>query len=82
MLVCPEQNASGGPMKKYSIATTILLTYASSAFAGGFELQKLDTSMMYVDGNQASISQATINYSIEGQNPLAGAASKNRLFQI
>jgi len=79
MLVCPEHNDSGGPMKKYSIATTILLTCASSAFAGGFELQKLDTSMMYVDGNQASISQATINYSIEGQNPLAGAASKKQV---
>ncbi|MGB0858020.1 MAG: hypothetical protein ACPGPR_09110 [Paracoccaceae bacterium] len=66
-------------MKKYSIATTILLTCASSAFAGGFELQKLDTSMMYVDGNQASISQANINYSIEGQNPAVGAASKKQV---
>lgn len=66
-------------MKKRSIATTILLTCASSAFAGGFELQKLDTSMMYVDGNQASISQANINYSIEGQNPAVGAASKKQV---
>ena len=66
-------------MKKRSIATTILLTCASSAFAGGFELQKLDTSMMYVDGNQASISQANVNYSIEGQNPAVGAASKKQV---
>jgi long-chain fatty acid transport protein len=63
-------------MKKRSLAATILLTCASSAFAGGFELQKLDTSMMYGDGNQASISQANINYSVEGLNP--GVAGTNK----
>jgi len=63
-------------MKKHSIATTILLTCASSAFAGGFELQKLDTSMMYGDGNQASISRANINYSVEGLNPSVAGTNK------
>ena len=46
------------------------------AQAGGFELQTLDTSMMYADGNQASISYATIDASIEGVNTLSAASKK------
>ena len=49
---------------------------AGMAQAGGFELQTLDTAMMYADGNQASISYASIDASVEGVNPLAGASSK------
>jgi len=36
------------------------------AQAGGFELQTLDTSIMYADGNAASISIADINASVNG----------------
>ena len=36
------------------------------AQAGGFELQTLDTSIMYADGNAASISIADINASVDG----------------
>ena len=34
--------------------------------AGGFELQTLDTSMMYAGGNTGSISIADINASVSG----------------
>jgi len=51
---------------------------ASIAVAGGFELQTLDTSIMYSEGNQASISTAKIDASIEGYNtaPGLGVATK------
>jgi long-subunit fatty acid transport protein len=39
---------------------------AGMAQAGGFELQTLDTSMMYADGNTGSISIADINASVSG----------------
>ena len=46
------------------------------AQAGGFELQTLDTSMMYADGNQASISYASIDASVQGENPNSATSSK------
>jgi hypothetical protein len=37
-------------MKTYLLATSALVVSASSALAGGFELQTLDTSAMYEEG--------------------------------
>jgi len=62
-------------MRVYLLSTTGLLLSASIALAGGFELQTLDTSIMYSEGNQASISTAKIDASIKGVNPAIGAAS-------
>ena len=62
-------------MRVYLLSTTGLLLSASIAVAGGFELQTLDTSIMYSEGNQASISTAKIDASIKGINPLVGAVS-------
>ena len=39
---------------------------AGMAQAGGFELQTLDTSIMYADGNAGSISIANIDASVSG----------------
>ena len=47
------------------------------AQAGGIELQTLDTSMMYADGNQASISYASIDASIEGVNTVVAGSKKH-----
>ena len=53
---------------------------AGTAQAGGFELQTLDTSMMYADGNQASITYATIDASVEGVNTaVPGTSSKKQV---
>ena len=65
-------------MRVYLLSTTGLLLSASIALAGGFELQTLDTSIMYSEGNQASIATAKIDASIEGYNtaPGLGVATK------
>ena len=64
-------------MRKNVITGVILVTLsAGMAQVGGFELQTLDTSMMYADGNQASISYASIDASIEGVNTLSAASKK------
>jgi len=63
-------------MRVYLLSTTGLLLSASIALAGGFELQTLDTSIMYSEGNQASISTAKIDASIEGYNSALGVATK------
>ena len=61
-------------MRKNIITGVSLVALSSGmAQAGGFELQTLDTSIMYADGNQASISYATIDASIEGYNTAAEA---------
>lgn len=62
--------------KNIITGVSLVALSAGMAQAGGFELQTLDTSMMYADGNQASISYASIDASIEGYNALLGAATK------
>jgi len=66
-------------MKVYSITATCFLLSSSFAVAGGFELQTLDTSLMYAEGNQAYVSVAKIDASIKGENPLIGAASERQV---
>ena len=63
-------------MRVYLLSTSALMLSASIAVAGGFELQTLDTSIMYSEGNQASISTAKIDASIEGYNSALGVATK------
>jgi len=65
-------------MRVYLLSTSALMLSASIAVAGGFELQTLDTSIMYSEGNQASIATAKIDASIEGYNtaPGLGVATK------
>jgi hypothetical protein len=65
--------------KNIITGVSLVALSAGMAQAGGFELQTLDTSIMYADGNQASISYASIDASIEGVNPLAGASSKKQV---
>ena len=62
--------------KNIFTGVSLVALSAGMAHAGGFELQTLDTSMMYADGNQASISYASIDASIEGYNSVLGAATK------
>ena len=66
-------------MRVYLLSTSALMLSASIAVAGGFELQTLDTSIMYSEGNQASISTAKIDASIKGVNPAIGAASSREV---
>ena len=66
-------------MRVYLLSTSTLMLSASIAVAGGFELQTLDTSIMYSEGNQASISTAKIDASIKGVNPLVGAVSSRNV---
>ena len=65
--------------KNIITGVSLVALSAGMAQAGGFELQTLDTSIMYTDGNQASVSYARIDASIEGVNPLAGASSKKQV---
>ena len=58
---------------KIITGVSLIALSAGMAQAGGFELQTLDTSIMYVDGNQASSSYAKIDASIEGYNTAAEA---------
>ena len=62
--------------KNIITGVSLVVLSAGMAQAGGFELQTLDTSIMYVDGNSASVSYASIDASIEGYNPVVGSASK------
>ena len=62
--------------KNVITGVSLVALSAGMAQAGGFELQTLDTSMMYADGNQASISYASIDASIEGVNTLSAASKK------
>ena len=59
--------------KNIFTGVSLVALSAGMAHAGGFELQTLDTSMMYAEGNQASISHASIDSSIEGYNTAAEA---------
>ena len=54
------------PMYKYSLATAFILSSASVAISGGFELQTLDTSAMYESGGYASLSTANLNSKLNG----------------
>ena len=62
--------------KNIITGVSLVALSAGMAQAGGFELQTLDTSIMYADGNQASVSYASIDASIEGYNALLGPATK------
>ena len=64
--------------KNIITGVSLVALSAGMAQAGGFELQTLDTSMMYADGNQASISYASIDASIEGYNTGAGLATVSK----
>ena len=59
--------------KNIFTGVSLVALSAGMAHAGGFELQTLDTSMMYAEGNQASISHASLDASIEGYNTAAEA---------
>ena len=52
--------------KNIFTGVSLVALSAGMAQAGGFELQTLDTSMMYADGNTGSISIADINASVSG----------------
>lgn len=52
--------------KNIITGVSLVALSAGMAQAGGFELQTLDTSIMYADGNAASISIADINASVDG----------------
>ena len=52
--------------KKIITGISMVALSAGMAQAGGFELQTLDTSMMYADGNAGSISIANIDASVKG----------------
>ena len=64
--------------KNIITGVSLVALSAGMAQAGGFELQTLDTSIMYADGNQASISYATIDASIEGYNTGAGLSGVSK----
>ena len=53
-------------MKIVQTSAAVFIFSSSIAFAGGFELQTLDTSIMYAEGNAASISIANINANVSG----------------
>ena len=52
--------------KNIITGVSLVALSAGMAQSGGFEFQTLDTSMMYADGNTASISIADINASVSG----------------
>ena len=52
--------------KNIITGVSLVALSAGIAQAGGFELQTLDTSIMYADGNAGSISIADINASVSG----------------
>ena len=62
--------------KNIITGVSLVALSAGMAQAGGFELQTLDTSIMYADGNQASVSYASIDASIQGENPNSASSSK------
>ena len=64
--------------KNIITGVSLVALSAGMAQAGGFELQTLDTSMMYADGNQASISYARIDASIDGVNSSTGASASSK----
>ena len=62
--------------KNIITGVSLVALSAGMAQAGGFELQTLDTSIMYADGNQASIAYASIDASVQGENPNSATSSK------
>ena len=52
--------------KNIITGVSLVALSADMARAGGFELQTLDTSIMYAGGNTGSISIADINASVSG----------------
>ena len=64
--------------KNIITGVSLVALSAGMAQAGGFELQTLDTSIMYADGNQASISYATIDASVQGYNTGTGLANVSK----
>ena len=66
--------------KNIITGVSLVALSAGMAQAGGFELQTLDTSMMYADGNQASIAYASIDASVQGVNTaVPGTSSKKQV---
>ena len=62
--------------KNIITGVSLVALSAGMAQAGGFELQTLNTSIMYADVNQASISYASIDVSVQGENPNSTTSSK------
>ena len=62
--------------KNIITGVSLVALSAGMAQAGGFELQTLDTSIMYANGNQAALSYASIDASIQGENPNSASSSK------
>ena len=65
--------------KNVITGVSLVALSAGMAQAGGFELQTLDTSIMYADRNTASISYARIDASIKGYTTAAGAVSNKEV---
>ena len=62
--------------KNIITGVSLVALSAGMAQAGGFELQTLDTSIMYADGNQVSVSYASIDASVGGYNSAVGPTTK------
>jgi hypothetical protein len=62
--------------KNIITGVSLVALSAGMAQAGGFELQTLDRSIMNADGNQAPISYASIDASVQGENPNSTTSSK------
>ena len=62
--------------KKIITGISLVALSAGMAQAGGFELQTLDTSIMYADENQVNMSYASIDASVGGYNSAVGPTTK------
>ena len=65
-------------MNIYSLSISCFVLSASFALAGGIELQTLDTSVIYEQGNHVAFSTARIDASVEGFNTGAGLAAVSK----
>ena len=64
--------------KNIITGVSLVALSAGMAQAGGIELQTLDTSIMYADGNTVAISTVNIDATIEGVNTSANASPSTK----